>query len=64
MTMTGTSWWTGYITAGLSGFFEEGRIVIPNGRSFGISIQAPIGNTSMKVSINVAMYVLDINLIS
>ena len=63
-TMTGDFWWTAYISAGTSSALEEGRIVLPKGRSFGISVAAPTGNTSMKVSINVAMYLLDIDLLS
>ena len=62
--MTGDFWWTAYISAGTSSALEEGRIVLPKGRSFGISVAAPTGNTSMKVSINVAMYLLDIDLLS
>jgi len=57
--ISGTAWWTAYISAGISYALEEGRIVIPKGRSFGISVIAPTGNTSMKISINIAMYLFD-----
>ena len=60
---TGTVWWTGYITDKQAMVIEEGRIVIPPGSSFAISITAPTSNTNMDISINVAMFVLDINLI-
>ena len=62
-TMTGTVWWTAQILPPISVALEEGRIVIPSGSSFGISIQAPTGNTSMALSINVAMYNFDPTLI-
>ena len=62
-TMTGTAWWTAYITDKQSVALEEGRMIIPNGKSFGISIAAPTGNTSMDVAINVAFYYLDKDLI-
>jgi len=57
--ISGTAWWTAYISAGTSSALEEGRIVIPKGRSFGISITAPASNTSMKVSIDIAMFLFD-----
>jgi len=63
-TIAGDVWWTAYITDKASLVIEEGRIIIPNGRTFGISIAAPTGNTSMKISINVAMYLLDTSLIA
>jgi hypothetical protein len=59
-TLTGTAWWTALITPMTSNVSDEGRIVIPPSSTFGISIKAPTGNTSMKVSINVAMYMFDI----
>jgi hypothetical protein len=62
-TMTGTAWWTAYITDKMTIALEEGRIVIPSGTSFGISVAAPTGNTSMKISINVAFYYFDSTLI-
>ena len=62
-TIAGTVWWTGYLTDKTSIALEEGRIVIPEGKSFAISVAAPTGNTSMKVSINIAFYYLDITLI-
>lgn len=62
-TMTGTAWWTAYITDKTSTELNEGRIVIPTGRSFGISIAAPTGNTSMNLSINVAFFYFDKTLV-
>jgi len=62
-TMTGTNWWTGYITDKTSLAIEEARIVVPSGTSFGISVAAPTGNTSMKISINIAFYYLDTTLV-
>ena len=62
-TMIGTVWWTAQILPPLSAALEEGRIVIPSGSSFGISVEAPTGNTSMAVSINVAVYNFDQSLI-
>ena len=62
-TIAGDVWWTGYITDKSSIIIDEGRILIPPGRSFGISVAAPTGNTSMKISINIAMYLLDTDLV-
>jgi hypothetical protein len=62
-TMTGAVWWTAYITDKMTIALEEGRIVIPSGTSFGITVVAPTGNTSIKVSINVAFYYLDLTLV-
>ena len=62
-TIAGDVWWTGYITDKSSIIIDEGRILIPSGRSFGISVAAPTGNTSMKISINIAMYLLDTDLV-
>jgi len=62
-TMTGTAWWTGYITDKTAVEINEGRIVIPNGKSFGISVAAPTGNTNMDISINIAFYYFDKDLI-
>ena len=62
-TMTGTDWWTAQFLPPTSAALEEGRIVLPSGSKFGISIQAPTGNTSMAISINVAMYNFDPSLI-
>lgn len=59
----GAVWWTAYITDKQSIELEEGRIVIPNGSSFGIKIAPPTGNTSMALSVNVAFYYFDISLI-
>lgn len=63
-TISGTVWWTAYFDAGSSIALEEGRIMLPNGSSFAISITAPTGNTSMDVSVNIAMYLFDTDLIS
>lgn len=62
-TIAGTVWWTGYVTDKTSFAIEEGRIIIPEGKTFGISFAAPTGNTSMKVSVNVAFYYLDLELL-
>ena len=62
-TISGTAWWSAYITDKQSFAIEEGRIVLPSGSSFAIAVAAPTGNTSMDISINVAMYNLDIELI-
>ena len=62
-TFSGTTWWTGYISAGSSIALEEGRIVMPANATHAITIQAPTGNTSMKVAVNIAFYYLDGNLI-
>jgi len=55
-TLTGTTWWTAYLGAASSVALEEGRIVLNNGSTHGITIAAPASNTSMKVSVNVAFY--------
>lgn len=55
-TMTGTEWWTGRLAASESLAIEEGRMTCPPGYSFGISITAPTGNSSMVVSVNIAFY--------
>ena len=60
---TGDVWWTGYLGAGSGVALEEGRIVLPAGSSFAISAAAPASNTSMKISINVAFYMLDTELL-
>ena len=62
--ISGTVWWTAQISTASSVALEEGRIVIPPGYCFGISVQAPTGNTSLNVSVNVAMYLIDKELIS
>jgi len=62
-TITGTVWWTGYITDQSSIALEEGRIALPPGAGFGISIAAPTGNTNMDIVINVAFYYIDSTLI-
>ena len=55
----GTNWWIGYFTPGVSLVIEEEKIAVPPGYSFGVSLQAPTGNTSMNISCNVAFYRLD-----
>lgn len=55
-TMTGTVWWTAYIAPGNTYCSDEGRFVLEPGTGFGISVTAPTGNTSMKVSINIAVF--------
>ena len=62
-TISGTVWWTAYISPSSSTALEEGRIVLKNGNSFAISIQAPAGNSNMDVSVNIAMYNFDTDLI-
>ena len=62
-TMTGTEWWTGYLTDKVSFALEEGRFCLPPGASFGISVAAPTGNTNMDISINLGFYYLDVELL-
>jgi hypothetical protein len=59
-TITGTAWWTSRIAASESVCSDEGRITLPPGYSFGLSMTAPAGNTSMDVSVNVAFYLIDL----
>jgi hypothetical protein len=59
-TLSGTVWWTGFFVPMSSITVDEGKFLINPGRSFGITLQAPTGNTSMKVSINIAFYYLDL----
>ena len=54
-------WWWASVSESSSNVVEEGRIVIPAGYSFGIAYTAPAGNTSQKISINIAMYEFEIN---
>jgi hypothetical protein len=60
---SGSVWWTAYITDKSSTALEEGRIAIPDGNSFAISVQAPTGNTSMQAAINIAFYYFDPDLV-
>lgn len=60
-TITGTNWWTGRIAASESLALEEGRMTLPPGYSFGISVAAPTGNTSMAISINIAFYFINLD---
>ena len=62
-TISGTEWWTGYIEASSSVALEEGRIVLPENSTHLISVAAPTGNTSMVVSINVAFFYFDTELV-
>ena len=59
----GTIWRTVYITDKLSMLVGEGHVVLPSGATFGISIEAPTGNTSMDVAVNVAFYYFDPELV-
>ena len=59
----GTVWWTESISNPDSVAREEGRIVIPPGSSHGVSLAAPTSNSSMAVSMNIAFYYLDPDLI-
>ena len=61
--VTGSVWWTAYVSPLSSVALEEGRIVLPKNASFAISVEAPTGNTSLDHSINVAFYYLDEDLI-
>ena len=61
--ISGTAWWTAYITDKQSIALDEGRIVLGVNDTFGISISAPTGNTSMVVAVNVAFYYLDAELL-
>jgi hypothetical protein len=60
-TITGTNWWTSRISASESLALEEGRMTLSPGYSFGISVAAPAGNTSMAISINVAFYLINLD---
>ena len=60
----GTVWWIGYFEPKSSVVIDEGKFVIPPGYSFGLSLQAPAGNTNMKVNINIAFFRFDIDLLS
>lgn len=61
--MSGSVWWTAYISDKQSVALDEGRIILPQGSGFGISVAAPASNTSMDVSVNLAVYNLDVELI-
>ena len=63
-TMTGgTVMWIMYLEPQNSLTIEEEKICIPPGYSFGISVAAPTGNSSMYVNVNIAFYRLDEELI-
>ncbi len=55
-TFSGTTFWTAYITDKQSIVEEEGRILLPPNGTHAITVEAPTGNTSMDVSINIAFY--------
>jgi len=62
-TFSGTAWWTGNITPTSSVALDEGRIVLPANATHAITVAAPAANTSMDVSINIAFYYLDEDLV-
>jgi len=62
-TFSGTAWWTAYITDKTSVELEEGRIILPTNGTHAITIAAPTSNTSMAVSINIAFYYFDEELV-
>ena len=62
-TITGTVWWIGYFEPQNSITIEEEKFVIPPGYSFGMSLIAPSGNSSMYINANIAFYRLDEELI-
>ncbi len=55
-TFSGTTLWTAHITDKQSIALEEGRILLPPNGTHVITIEAPVSNTSMDVSINIAFY--------
>ena len=61
-TMTDNKWWWGSLGEG-GNVVNEGRIIIPPGYSIGISYTAPVSNSSQKISINVAMFDIDVSLL-
>lgn len=61
---SGSSWWLGVVPTEIPFSLSEGRIAIPQGHSFLVSITAPAGNTSMNLNINIATYSLDFTEIS
>ena len=62
-TISGTVWWTANISDDSSIALEEGRIILANNSTHGISVTAPTGNTSMVLSINVAFYYFETELV-
>jgi hypothetical protein len=63
-TMTGgTVWYVGYFAASSTMVVDEEKFCVPPGYGFGLSIEAPASNTSMVLSVNIAFYRFDINLI-
>jgi hypothetical protein len=61
--ISGTEWWTAYVTDKSSAALEEGKMVLPANGNHAITIAAPTGNTSMIVSINIAFYYFDATLV-
>lgn len=59
----GVVWWIGYIEPQSSIVIDEEKIALPPGYSFGISVTAPTGNSSMYINANIAFYRLDEELI-
>lgn len=59
--ITGDVWWTGYIAPQTSVELVEGRMTLPAGYSWGLSVAAPAGNTSMAVSVNCAFYFISLS---
>ena len=57
--LDGTTWWIGYFEPKSSIVIDEEKFCIPPGYSFGLSVQAPVGNTSMLINVNVAFYRFD-----
>jgi len=60
----GTQWWEGYFEPSSSIVINEEKFCIPPGYDFGISITPPAGNTSMDINVNIAFYLLDIDLLA
>jgi len=60
----GTVWWIGQFEEPSSVVIEEEKFCIPRGYSFGISMTAPAGNTSMIINVNVAAYTIDPDLLA
>jgi hypothetical protein len=61
--VSGTEWWSAYITDKQSVWLEEGRMVLPVNEDHAISVTAPTGNTSMIISMNIAFYYFDKSLV-
>jgi hypothetical protein len=61
--VSGTAWWTAYITDKSSIALEEGRMVLPDNGTHAITVAAPTGNTSMIISMNIAFYYFNATLV-